>query len=200
MPNGHNYVPLVDVAAAEESWKSDQKRWKIYLFQKYMKTGMKMGSKRAISSLVPLVGGLLEIPAIYSTQKHLSHLHELEEHYSCSCTGEFTCKDILSYVETQKSKKLQRRKVTATPIVGMYETARSKGKAIQKTLAKSKGKERETKAHALHLRSRNGCTLAMAIVAELVGNYRNQQSWEKAFAIREWKEGWKVIMDKMAST
>jgi hypothetical protein len=46
----------------------------------------------------------------------------------------------------------------------------------------------------------NGCPKAQAIVAELLGNYRRQESWEAMFTVCEWEDGWKVLNEKMAST
>jgi hypothetical protein len=101
-----------------------------------------------------------------------------------------------NYTIEQKLAKYGRRIVAATPVVGTGEVLRAKIHAVTKT---GKGVKREQYARLLHGRAEE-CLMAQAIVAELLGSYRSQDSWKETFSLAEWNDGWKVLKEKMAST
>ena len=85
----------------------------------------------------------------------------------------------------------------ALPVVGTLESLRAVVHGATKT---NKGGEREKYARLLRNKAHSGCPKAQATVAELLGNYLRQESWEAMFSLCAWDEGWKVLKEKMAST
>ena len=108
-----------------------------------------------------------------------------------------TCDDILKYTIEQKTKKASRRAVGTIPVVGTVAALKSKIHALAKT---DRGGKREQYAKILRGKAHSGCPKAQAIVAELLGSYRRQDSWKEMFSVVGWDEGWKVLKDKMGST
>jgi len=118
--------------------------------------------------------------------------------YPCKCAEEASkCGEILQYIIAQKEKKKARRVLGAIPVIGTFESVRGAYRSLTKT---DRGGERELMAKILRNNARNGCPKARAIVADLVGNYKTQVSWQQMFSVCDWEEGWKVLKEKMAST
>jgi hypothetical protein len=199
------YLVLVDPAEAHDAWKKDQTRWKKYVAAHYTKMLVKGGLAYAVNHFTFSIGGVIfEGPGIVKTDLHIKRLLEIrdspevEKQYACGCDPDEspTCRQILNYTIEQKLAKYGRRIVAATPVVGTGEVLRAKIHAVTKT---GKGVKREQYARLLHGRAEE-CLMAQAIVAELLGSYRSQDSWKETFSLAEWNDGWKVLKEKMAST
>ncbi|WP_444897196.1 hypothetical protein ACJJI5_13390 [Microbulbifer sp. EKSA008] len=111
----------------------------------------------------------------YKTNNHLNALKKIYENrksYSCPCKGsvahDYVSGQVLPYIIEQKSKKLHRKMVEATPGIASVEYARKAVKNLYKRSQGTLGKKRTFAAEwlAQHLISHD-CELANAIVAEL---------------------------------
>jgi hypothetical protein len=200
------YLVFVDRDEARDAWKQKKREWDKYVAAQYTKMIVKGGLAYAVNHFTLSIGGVIfEGPGIYKTDQHLQRLFEIRsgkasEIYACECIEvdkkEITCDEILLYTIEQKIKKYGRRIVAAVPGVGTAETVRAKIHGVTKT---DRGAKRELYARTLHLKTRR-CPRAQAIVAELLGSYRSQDSWKEMFSVCEWDVGWKVLKEKMAST
>ena len=175
-----------------------------------MASYVKQGVKSALASAVNhftfnVAGAIFEAPALVWTSRHIEQLGEVKNddtNYPCGCANlnlgdALNCGDILDYVLEQKTKKKNRRILGVVPVIGTFESLRAKVHGALKT---NRGGDRENRARILHIKARSGCLKSRATVAELMGNYRRQESWEAMFGICDWDEGWKVLKEKMAST
>jgi lambda repressor-like predicted transcriptional regulator len=202
MPDEH--LVLVDAKEAHAAWEPNKKKWLEFLLAKYAKTAVKTVLANAVNHFTfNVAGALFEAPSLIWTARHLEQLGEIRDNnanYGCEChqvDQTLTCADILSYIIEQKQKKGKRRLVGVVPVVGTFETVRA---ALRSVTKQNKGHVREQNAKTLRNKASNGCPKAQAIVAELLGNYRRQESWEAMFTVCEWEDGWKVLNEKMAST
>ncbi|WP_444931164.1 hypothetical protein ACJJIF_05085 [Microbulbifer sp. SSSA002] len=111
----------------------------------------------------------------YKTHHHLKALKKIYENrksYDCTCKSsiahDYVSGQILPYIIEQKSKKLHRKVVEATPGVSTAEYMRKAVKNLYKRSQGTLGEKRTFAAEwlAQHLISHD-CELANAIVAEL---------------------------------
>jgi hypothetical protein len=198
------YLVLVDPAEAHDAWKKDQTRWKKYVAAHYTKMLVKGGLAYAVNHFTFSIGGVIfEGPGIVKTDLHLKRLFEIQtnnKHYPCYCKkveGGLTCGQILDYTIEQKLKKYGRRIVRSIPVVGSAAALGAKIEGVTKT---DRGGKREQYAKILREKAQSDCPKAQAIVAELLGSYRSQDSWKETFSLAAWGDGWKVLKEKMAST
>jgi hypothetical protein len=200
------YLVLVDPEEAHDAWEADRERWKKYVVAHYTKMLVKGGLAYAVNHFTFSIGGVIfEGPGMYKTDLHIKRLLEIrdrkdvQKQYACGCDRDEspTCGQILGYTIEQKLKKYGRRIVGSIPVVGSGETLRAKIHAVAKG---ERGVKREQNAKLLHGRANEGCLMAQAIGAELLGSYRSQDSWKEMFSLAEWGDGWKVLKEKMAST
>ena len=198
------YLPFVNPVEAQQAWESNREKWLKFLIASYAKTGAKSVAASAVNHFTfNVLGAIFEAPALVKTYRHLDQLEEIQNNdtnYPCLCQvaegDAMTCNTILQYTIEQKQKKRNRRIVGAVPVIGTLESLRAKIHAVTKV---NRGGERERNARMLHMKTRN-CPKGQATVAELLGNYRCQESWEAMFGLCDWAEGWKVLKEKMAST
>jgi len=202
MPPG--FVPQIDVAEqGRGAWEKDKLRWKKNLAAKYTKTGVKMAAKAVINHLTFSAAGVIfDAPAIYSTHQHIQHLERLRNdhpQFKCECQhldGTISCLAIVDYCIAQKSKKRTTAAIGAVPVVGTVNAVKRKVHALMK---KDRGATRERNAKIIVGKARNECLLAQALIAELCGSYERHECWSEMFTIIDWDEGWKYVMEKMAS-
>jgi len=196
---------LVDVDSAQQAWAENREKWLKFLIASYAKTGAKTVVASAVNHFTfNVAGALFEAPALVWTSRHVEQLGEIRNNnaYPCHCVNNgdvqmALCDDVLGYTIAQKEKKKNRRILGAIPVVGTLESLRSKIHAATKS---NRGGEREKYAKMLHMKAKSGCPKAQATVAELLGNYLKQESWQAMFGLCDWAEGWKVLKEKMAST
>jgi hypothetical protein len=204
MPGGEEFSVFVDRDQARKEWSKDKDKWKAYVAKHLAKTAVKSGVASVVNHFTMSVGGaIFEAPALYNTGLHIKHLSEIQTNgttYPCQCEEvehTLTCDDILKYTIEQKKKKASRRAVGTIPVLGTAAALKAKIHAVTKT---DRGGKREQYAKILREKAHNDCPKAQAIVAELLGSYRSQDSWKEMFSVVGWDEGWKVLKDKMAST
>jgi hypothetical protein len=198
------YLPFVNPVEAQQAWESNKERWLKFLVASYAKTGVKTAAASAVNHFTfNVLGAIFEAPALVKTYRHLDQLEDIQKNntnYPCRCQvadGDgVTCSNILEYTIEQKQKKKKRRFIGAVPVIGTLESLRAGFHAATKS---NRGGQREMYAKMLHMKARN-CPKGQATVAELLGNYRYQDSWEAMFSLCDWEEGWKVLKEKMAST
>jgi hypothetical protein len=200
------YLPFTDMEAAEGAWEQKKNEWLKFLMASYAKQGVKSALASAVNHFTFNVAGVIfEAPALVWTSRHIEQLGEIKtdtQYYPCDCVNlgpgnSLTCGDILEYVIEQKTKKKNRRILGAVPVIGTFESLRAK---VHGALKSNRGGDRENRARILHTKARAGCLKSRATVAELMGNYKRQESWEAMFSLCSWDEGWKVLKEKMAST
>jgi hypothetical protein len=201
MPDYHVFV---DREKEREAWKEHKDRWMKYVAAHYTKTAVKGGLAAVVNHFTFSIGGVIfEGPGIVKTDLHLKRLFEIQtnnKHYPCYCKkveGGLTCGQILDYTIEQKLKKYGRRIVRSIPVVGSAAALGAKIEGVTKT---DRGGKREQYAKILREKAQSDCPKAQAIVAELLGSYRSQDSWKEMFSVCEWTEGWKVLKHKLAST
>jgi hypothetical protein len=197
-----NYLVFVDRDEARKVWEADKNRWNKYVAAQYTKMLVKGGLAYAVNHFTLSIGGVIfEGPGMYKTDLHIKRLLEIracEKNYPCECNkDDIPCREVLDYTIEQKLKKYGRRIAGAIPVVGTAETLRAKIGGAIKT---ERGVKRERYARLLHHKAHDSCPMAQAIVAELLGSYRSQDSWKEMFSVVEWGDGWKVLKHKMAST
>ena len=202
MPDGH--LVFVDRDAAHRVWEPNKEKWLKYLAGKYAKTTAKSILASAVNHFTfNVAGAIFEAPSLVWTSRHMEQLTEIRDNdtnYACDCLAveqTLTCADILHYTIKQKEKKRNRRIAGAIPIVGTLESVRA---VVRSATKSNRGHEREQYARILLTKANSGCPKAEATVAELLGSYRRQESWEAMFTVCAWDDGWKLVMDKMAST
>jgi hypothetical protein len=196
------YLVLINGDEVREAWEADRDRWKKYVIAHYTKMLVKGGLAYAVNHFTLSIGGVIfEGPGLYKTDQHIKRLLEIQsrqdvqKQYPCTCK-DAPCSDILLYTIGQKLKKYERRIVGSLPVVGTAETVRAK---IGGAIKSERGVKRTEYAKLLHSRA-DKCLRAQAIVAELLGSYKSQESWKETFSLAEWADGWKVLKEKMAST
>lgn len=212
MYDKQKYIPQVDINAAKGKFEANKVRWREHLAKTYSKKAAKTIASSALNqvaanSAAPVFG----IPSAIKTKQHINRLKELQAYqpYPCTChqiEGVLSCEEIMDYVLTKKQGKLYHKSVASVPGASTLESLRAAFKGAYKRYKGTKGERREKFAHILFNKARNGsheqtaCLYCQAIVAELLGNYTKQASWEKLFAILDWDQGWKLIFEKLAST
>jgi hypothetical protein len=199
-----SYNVLVDEEAANKVWEDadNKKRWNAHVRAKYTETGVKTILKSVVNHFTfSVAGAIFDAPAAISTSTHIKRLGEIQQKtttYGCNCSGVGTkCHAILKYIIEQKEKKQSRCVLGAIPVIGTVESLRGVYKSLTKT---NKGAERERNAKVLRNNAHNGCPMARALVVELVGNYKTQESWLQMFSVCDWAHGWKLLKEKMATT
>ncbi|MET4695642.1 hypothetical protein [Endozoicomonas lisbonensis] len=199
------YTPLPDIDPELLNYYESHKA---SLLEQLKQEVVKRTAKHvAMQGLRLLTGNLSEtvakVPAVMSTTRHLACLRLLleTENYECVCRdGEGqNCKNIIRYVINQKSKKLVRTGVDMVPGLSPIQSAGSKARAAYKFVRGTLGQARGYMAYDLHKKMKT-CSLAQATAAEMLGSVYLPQCWIKAFTVRDWDEGWKVLEEKMAST
>jgi hypothetical protein len=218
MPDG--FVPFVsgEESAGAANVKIDRGRVRAIVAQleKYGKSGAKSAAGSALSSLTGVTGisALLNIPSIFSTKGHIKRLKQLQTDIPYSCTCGY-CDDIVEFAIQKKESKLVHKTVGSIPIVAWGETTRA---AVRHFSKKKAGDERKTMAQMLWANAKNSnavvknedevslmdftqskgdCVRAKAIIAELMGNFHEIGSWEKAEAVVSVQFGPSLIADKL---
>jgi len=111
----------------------------------------------------------------YKTHNHLNGLKKIfleRKSFECTCKGsvahDYISGQVLPYIIEQKTKKLHRKMVEATPGVSTFEYSRKAIKNLYKRAQGTLGQKRTFAAEwlAQHLISHD-CELANAMVAEL---------------------------------
>ena len=199
------YAPLPDIDPENlDRYESHRESLLAQLKQEVLQRAAK---HVAMKGLKLLTGNLSEtvakVPAVMSTTRHLACLRLLleTENYECLCRDDEgqNCKSIIRYVINQKSKKLARTGVDMVPALSPIQSAGSTARAAYKFVRGTLGQTRGYMAYDLHKKMKT-CALALATAAELLGSVYLPKCWIKAYTVRDWDEGWKVLEEKMAST
>lgn len=125
---------------------------------------------------VPVLGTVLAVKSLISTEKHRQNLNSLTASApDCTC-AEGECIEIINYLIGQKEKKLVKKGLKVIPGVGTISTGVFKAKGIYKFLTKERGEKRLEMARLLWFcaASENGaedsgCQKARQIIGELCG-------------------------------
>ena len=199
------YTPLPDIDASLRDYYETHKE---SLMQQMIHDYGKMVAKKVASKGLSMLTGnlsdvLVKAPAISKTTRHLASLNSLltTENYECVCRDDegLKCAAIIQYIIQQKSKKLGRIFVDFVPGVGTVHDVGSKVRAVYKFTQGTLGQTRGYMAYELHKKLKT-CSVAQAVVAELLGSVHMQRSWVRALTVRDWDEGWKMLEEKMASS
>ncbi|MCW7551146.1 hypothetical protein NX722_00420 [Endozoicomonas gorgoniicola] len=198
------YTPLPEIDPATRDF---YERHRVTLLKQLEQEIVKRTAKFvAMQGLKMLTGNLADtvakVPALVSTTRHLACLRLLfeENNYECVCNdASQNCRAIITYIINQKSKKLARTGFDMVPALSTAQSVGLKARATYKFVRGTLGQVRGYMAYDLHKKMKT-CSLAEATAAELLGSIYLPKCWIKAYAVRDWDEGWKILEDKMAST
>ncbi len=195
----------VSLEAAQEKYKKDRKAWKAYLLLQRVKGGTKFVAGAAVDHLTVIGSVVLEIPGLYSTMQHIERLGKIENMVGCHCGEKESrlpkqhCKEVLlPYIRGQKKRKLDHKTIGVLPIAGSLQTVADAVHAVEKEVDGSLHTVREQRAKELMTACKEGCLMANAIGAELLGWFSDISSQTKLQAYKEDSEGWRYLYRKMA--
>lgn len=156
--------------------------------KKVAKTGLVAAKFAAPVTEVPIKIAQTSI-AVISLAKTIKHIRNMKN--MLATVNNLQVKRIISYTINQKTKKAAKKGLTAAQL-GIVPTSYSVGRAIYKTVKKTKGKERETNAKSLHDLAIKGDLEAAALIKELVGS-------GNIVAALDQQAGWQIVKEKLAS-
>ena len=192
------------LAMAQHKYQQDRKAWKAYLLLQKVKGGSMKVAKTAVDHFTVIGSVILEIPGLRSTMNHIDRLRKIENMVGCHCGEKESklpkqhCKDVLlPYVLEQKMRKFDHKTIGVLPVIGTIQTVTDTAHAVEKEVDGTLHQIREQRAKELMRACKEGCLMANAIGAELLGWFSDIASQTKLQAYKEDSEGWRYLYRKM---
>ena len=169
-----------------------------------------------VPALIPLA---LNVGAVLSSRWHLQNLALIREfarsEWKAEASADFSeAMQILDYVMHKKSAKMAKRLVTNVPVISLLQKAVFSFKGLYKEYKETRGKARELASKRLVALAKGATgseiggtvpsrTLSQLIIAELmecrIEDAHMHDSAKRYCCAVYSEEGWKFIMNKMAS-
>jgi hypothetical protein len=224
---GGAYTPLLDIEDPIGTISKGEVQKYVAMIKTAIKAGGKAAAAHALSAIgVPSPGSLLSLASAYSSKQHAKRLRELmvDSAYPCSCG---LCEDALEFAIAQKEGKAIEKAIDG--VAGFVPHGSAVKAAVKKLLDTFKKKpdwedtpsywavilwgsakpanaeiaegDDDGRFALLSMEQDVGnCLKAFATIAELMGNYREQKSMERADAVTLIRFDIEMIKVKLAQS
>jgi hypothetical protein len=137
-----------------------------------------------------VISAVTNLVAFSKTYSHLARLKQISE-WAAKDNAPHDLQETLAYVILKKNAKLKKKGLGSIGL-GVVGTIYSAGKALKKTIQKTRGKNRQEYAETLWYYTKAGNKYARAASAELIGE-------ERLRLIENTTDGYRELFDKMKS-